>query len=186
LYRVRLQVGARTWEAPLTVMPDPRVTIAQQDYAAQFALAVGLAQALDASTVKLLQATNLRKQLKALQSAHAEPIATLAKGLDGKLAILLQPSPGAQETGARTGLSRVNADIASLYEQVLAADAAPTQAQSAAAEILLKEWQSIDAPSAKIWREDVPALNQALTRARLPILHGDVLASDEGESNDEE
>jgi hypothetical protein len=186
VYRVRLQVGARTWEAPLTVMPDPRVTIAQQDYAAQFALAEGLAHVLDASTVKLLQAGNLRKQLKALETAHAEPIATLAKGLDGKLAILLDSSLSAQDSGARPGLSRVNSDIASLYQQVVAADAAPTQAQSAAAESLLKEWQSIDAPSAKNWQADLAALNEALSKARLPILRSDVLAADEGDSNDEE
>jgi photosystem II stability/assembly factor-like uncharacterized protein len=186
VYRVRLQVGSRTWEAPLTVMPDPRVNLAQQGYVAQFALAQGLAQALDASTVKLLQAKNLRKQLKALETAHPEPIATQAKALDGKLEILLESSLSAQDTGARPGLSRVNGNIASLYEQVVAADAAPTQPQSAAAAVLLKDWQSIDASSAKISQEDVATLNQALTKARLPILHSDALTSDEGESNDEE
>ncbi len=39
VYRVRLEIGGHKWEQPLTVMPDPRVNIGQQDYAAQFALA---------------------------------------------------------------------------------------------------------------------------------------------------
>ncbi len=49
VYRVRLEMGSRKWEQPLTVLPDPRVSIDRQEYAAQFALAKGLAEALDAS-----------------------------------------------------------------------------------------------------------------------------------------
>ncbi len=61
---MRLEIGSRKWEQPLTVMPDPRVSIGQQDYAAQFALAKGLAEALDASTAKAQEVKSLRAQLK--------------------------------------------------------------------------------------------------------------------------
>src|ERR1700721_3495726 len=52
MYRVRLEIGGHKWEQPLTVMPDPRVSIGQQEYAAQYALAKGLAEALDAGPAK--------------------------------------------------------------------------------------------------------------------------------------
>jgi photosystem II stability/assembly factor-like uncharacterized protein len=189
-YRVRLQVGARRSEESLTVLPDPRVSIAQQDYVAQFALARDLAEALDASTKRLLQAKSLRSQLKMLESGHGEPIAAGAKALDEQLEALLQSGAGAatsaQDSGAHRGLERINGEIASLYEQVIAADAAPTQAQLSAAQNLSKDWQALAASSERIWREQLSSLNQALSGARLPPLRGDDAASDEGESNDEE
>jgi hypothetical protein len=183
-YRVRLQVGSRQWEQPLTVNPDPRVGIGQQDYAAQLTLAQELAEALDASTAKLLQVKSLRKQLKSL-SLSQEAIAAPAKALDQQLEALLESAASPQAGGARRGLERVNGDIASLYAQVASADAAPTPVQRSAAEGLSKDWQSIAGSSAKIWQGDFAALNQALTKARLPILRGDA-QPDEGESTDEE
>ena len=95
--------------------------------------------------------------------------------------------PGANaQPGARRGLERVNGDILSLYTQVLEADAAPTRAQQSAADSLLQEWQSLGAAAAKIWQDELAPLNQALTRAKLPVLRSDAAAPEEGESTDEE
>jgi hypothetical protein len=193
VYRVRLEVGTRKWEQSLTVMPDPRVTIGQQDYAAQFALAKGLAESLDASTAKAQEIKSLRAQLKALNTAQRAAIAPQAKELDEHLESLMengsaaQPSGAtAQASGAHRGLERVNGDILGLYTQVLEGDAAPTRAQQSAADSLFNEWQSIAAAAAKTWQDDLAPLNQALTRARLPTLRSDAVAPEEGESNDEE
>jgi photosystem II stability/assembly factor-like uncharacterized protein len=186
VYRVRLEIGSRKWEQPLTVTPDPRVTIAQQDYAAQFALAKSLAEALDASTAKAQEVKSLRAQLKARGAGQGEAIAAQAKKLDERFESLMESGANEQPSGAHRGLERVNGDILSLYTQALEADAAPTRAQQSAADTLLKEWQSIAAASAKIWQEDLAPLNQALKRARLPALRSDALAPEEGESNDEE
>jgi photosystem II stability/assembly factor-like uncharacterized protein len=186
VYRVRLEIGSRQWEQPLTVMPDPRVTIGQQEYAAQFTLAQGLAEALDASSVKVREAKSLRAQLKTLGTAQAAAIAAQAKELDERFASLLESGGNAQPNGAHRGLERVNGDILSLYTQVLDADAAPTKAQQSAADALFKEWQSIAAASAKTWQDDLAPLNQALKRARLPTLRSDAATPEEGESNDEE
>ena len=68
----------------------------------------------------------------------------------------------------------------------LAADAAPTQAQQAAAQDLSRDWQALAAYSVKIWQEQLAIVNQALAGARLPALRGDDSPSEEGESNDEE
>ena len=201
VYQVRLEIGARKWEQPLTVMADPRVSISPQDYAAQFALAKGLAESLDASTAKAQEIKSLRAQLKALSAAQREAIAQQAKELDEHFESLMENGANAQAAnvqaanaqaanaqagGAHRGLERVNGDLLSLYTQVLEADAAPTRAQQSAADSLFKEWQSIFAAAAKIWQDDLSPLNQALTRARLPILRSDAVAPEEGESNDEE
>jgi hypothetical protein len=143
----------------------------------------------------------LRAQLKALSTAQQAAIASQAKELDEHLESLMEnganaPAAGAQAGstqagstqvgGAHRGLERVNADILSLYNQVLEADAAPTRVQQSAAENLSKEWQSMLAAAAMIWRDDLSPLNRALTRARLPALRSDAVAPEEGESSDEE
>jgi len=92
----------------------------------------------------------------------------------------------AQPGAAHRGLERVNGEISSLYTQVLEADAAPTRVQQSAADSLLQEWRSLGAASAKIWQDDLAPLNQALARAKLPVLRSDAAAPEEGESNDEE
>jgi hypothetical protein len=186
VYRVRLESGGHQWEQPLTVMPDPRVGIGQQDYAAQFVLAKDLAEALDASTAKAQEIKALRAQLKTLHAPQAAAIAEQAKELDEHFESLMEQGANAQPSAAHRGLERVNGDILSLYTQVNEADAAPTQAQQSAADSLLQEWKSIAAASAKIWQDDLAPLNQALTRAKLPVLRSDAAAPEEGESTDEE
>src|SRR6185437_15223313 len=186
VYRVPLEIGGRKWEQQLNVMPDPRVNITQQDYAAQFALAKGLAEALDASSAKAREVKSLRAQLKKLGTAQGAAIAAQAKELDEHFESLMEQGAGTQPAATQRGLARVNGDIESLYTQVVNADAAPTQAQQSAADSLLQEWSSIAAASAKIWQENLAPLNQALARARLPGLRSDAAAPEEGESNDEE
>jgi len=145
-----------------------------------------LAASLDASTAKAQEIKSLRAQLKALNPAQQAAIAPQAKALDEHLESLMENGTNAQAGGAHRGLERVNADILSLYTQVLEADAAPTRAQQSAADNLSKEWQSILAAAAKIWQDDLAPLNQALTRARMPALRSDAVAPEEGESSDEE
>ena len=186
IYRVRLEIGGHQWEQPLIVMPDPRVNVAQQNYAAQFAVAKSLAEALDASSAKAQEVKALRAQIKALHAPQGAAVAAQAKELDEHFESLMDPGANGQPGGAHRGLERVNGEILSLYTQVLEADAAPTRAQQSAADSLLQEWQSLAAASAKIWQDDLAPLNQALTRAKLPVLRSDAAAPEEGESTDEE
>jgi photosystem II stability/assembly factor-like uncharacterized protein len=185
-YRVRLRMGGRELEQPLTLIQDPRVGMSQEEYVARLALAEDLAQALDSSTTKLLQVKYLRGKLPELDAAKAAGIAPLAKALDEQLKSLQEPVPKAEDSGAPRGIERLNREMAGLYIQVADVDAAPTQAQRSAAEILLKEWRLIAASSAKIWQENLAGLNQALAKARMPVLRGDATAADENDSSDEE
>ena len=186
-YRVRLQIGKREWEQPLTLLPDPRVRASQQDYAAQLALAQTLAQLLDSSTTKLLQAKYLRGRLKELAAAGSGAIAPLAKSLDEQLQSLEDgPSNAPGSDDGRSGLKRVNSEIATLYREIVSVDGAPTPAQRSAAQILLAKSQAIAASSARIWQENLAALNRELAKARLPVLRGDTEAAGENESTDEE
>jgi SMC interacting uncharacterized protein involved in chromosome segregation len=162
------------------VAADPRVSVGQQDYAAQFKLARGLAEALDASSAKSQEIKSLRAQIKTL---HAAQFQARAKELDEHFGSLMDHGTNAT---AMRGLERVNGEIQSLYTQVLEADAAPTRAQQKAAESLLTEWQSLSGAAAEISGDDLMPLNKALKRAKLPVLRSDAAAPEEGESSDEE
>ena len=186
LYRIKLIVGTRESQQPLTVLPDPRVTIGGPDYAAQFSLARDLAGALDASSAKAQEIKSLRAQLETLGAAHSSAITAQAKELDQHLDSLMQTGAESSPNAAHRGLERVNGDTLSLYTQVIDADVAPTPAQQSAAKSLFNEWNSISAASAKLWHDELAPLNLALKRARLPILRSELPAPDDGESNDEE
>jgi photosystem II stability/assembly factor-like uncharacterized protein len=186
VYRVRLTVGSHSYEQPLTVKPDPRVTLGQPEYSAQLTLAKGLAEAIDSSTAKLQEVKSLRAQLKKLVDLQRSTIEAQAKELDEHFESLMESGAAGQPGGAHRGLERVNGEMLTLYAQVIDADAAPTRAQQAAADALFDDWKSMSAASAKIWNDDLAPLNKALIRARLPILRSDALAPEEGESNDEE
>lgn len=181
VYRVRLEVGGHHWEQPVTVMPDPRVNIAQQDYAAQYALDKSLAEALSDSSATDQAIKALRAQIKTLHAP--QQIAAQAKELDGHFDSLMEHGVNAN---AQRGLERVNGEILSLYVEVGDADAAPTRAQQAAAGSLSQEWQALDAAATKMSQDELAPLNQALKRAKLPALRRDAAAPEEGESTDEE
>jgi hypothetical protein len=134
-----------------------------------------------------LQVKYLRGKLKELGAATAGAIPPLAKSLDAQLQSLEDGPPNALGSDdALNGLKRVNSEIAALYRAIVNVDAAPTQAQRSAAQILLTKSQAIAASSARIWQENLAALNQELAKARLPVLRGDTEAADENESTDEE
>jgi photosystem II stability/assembly factor-like uncharacterized protein len=181
-YRVRLRIGNKQWEQPLTVIADPRVKTSEPDFAQQLALAQGLASALDASTQELLKARSLRTQLRERTGVPAA-IAAQLKELNEKLESLIESKPG-DETWR--GLEKLNGDIGNLYGQVMSADTAPTKAQTSAAEALFKDWQSVAASSVLIWQQDVAALNRELTNAHLPPLRSELAAHDPGDDLDEE
>jgi photosystem II stability/assembly factor-like uncharacterized protein len=191
-YRIALNIGRHHWEQPLTVLADPRVNVTAQQFAAQYVLAQRLCDALSASSAKLLQARSLRTQISALDAAMSNQ----ARSLDHKLESLIDPKPidpkAGSEPGAATesapprGLERTNNDLQSLYEQVSSADAAPTGAQSRAAEQVLKDWAAMDAASADIWRKDIPALNLALKKAGLKALRDDVETNEGSTQVDED
>jgi flagellar biosynthesis/type III secretory pathway chaperone len=164
-YQVVLRAGSREWRAPLTVMPDPRVSATAADFEAQFTAARELAGVLDESTEALQRAQSLRDQIKKL----LEKPATLADKLhemDGHLAVLLKPD-GAQSQAR--GLEQLNGDAVILYGQVEAADAAPTAVQMSETDRAISDWQAL-APRWHDLQNEVKATNLALGKAKLPKL----------------
>jgi hypothetical protein len=188
-YRVRVAVGARQSEQPLTITPDPRIKTSAQEFAAQLALQQRLAEALDASTAALFEGRSLQAQLKALPASSRASLTPRIDAMEQRIATLLKPTagenPGASAASDR-GIERLNEDIGRVYAQVGAADAAPTAAQSAAAELALKSWQSLALEWQRLREQEVTALNHDLERARLAPLRVDLPPPRDLDQADEE
>ena len=193
-YRVRLLVGAQHWDQPLELRADPRLKLTADDYASQLALARQLAAGLDRSTTALLTARSLRAQAKERAAQVKSPKAggTLAAAaarlqqFDQRLGTLVsghepdnaehtmsataKTTAAAAATAQLRGLEELNGDLATLYDHVVRADAAPTAAQSTAAGHALADWQALEPQWQKVLATESPDLNSSLRRAHLAPL----------------
>jgi len=165
IYQVRLSVGKHQWHVPLTVMADPRVTMSAAEYAVQFATTRRLAETFAESTAALLESRSLRAQLKELSPKVSGSLSDQMHSLDAQIAELLESDQGEPR---RRGLERLNGDVAVLYGQIDGVDAAPTAVQIEESERVNADWQSLEPKWRRLQEVDVPALNRALAKARLP------------------
>ena len=170
-YTVRITVNGRRAEAPLTLVADPRVTLASEAYQAQFQLSAKLAARLDEASRALATARSLHEQLKAVPAAS--PVAAAAHAYDARIAALLEAPAGAAEGAAPPVLlPAVQGRIGTLYAEINRADAAPTAAQSTASAATATAL----APLTERWRgilAELPAVNAQLRAAGLAALNPD-------------
>ena len=167
-YQVRLSIGPHQWRVPLTVLADPRVKMSAQDYTAQFTSAHELAKAFDESSTALLACKSLRAQLEKLHSKAGEPLGEQMHLLDTHIGELLE-SPEELQPRPR-GLERLNGDAAALYGQINGVDALPTAVQNQQTERVIADWHDLEQRWRRLREAEVPQLNRALTKARLPQL----------------
>jgi photosystem II stability/assembly factor-like uncharacterized protein len=104
-YTVVLTVGKRTFLRPLTIVPDPRVTIAAADYRAQYALAARIVSAMN-HTYAAMQAAKLRRD-----AGTAERYEALNAGL-GRMLEVVEDADRAPPVVARGTVDRLIAGLA--------------------------------------------------------------------------
>ena len=167
-YQVRLSIGAHRWHAPLKILPDPRVMMSTQDYAAQFTAAHGLAEVFDESSVALLSCKSMRAQLGQLKSKAHGPMAEQILLLDTHIGELLESSE--KTSPPQRGLERLNGDAALLYGQINGVDAVPTAVQSEQASRVAADWHGLESRWRQLRDEDVPQLNRDLAKTGLARL----------------
>ena len=187
-YLVRLTVDGHHLEAPLTVVPDPRVHLTPGELEDQLRLARQLAELLTDSSRTLLAARSQQAQLKALT-----PTATKDADVQSytmRLATFLQDSTEnetlAQQPGAKqerleprsaaappSGLKDVQEHIASLYTEVTRGDAAPTAAQRSATETLARQLSGFTASWQQL-QADLVGVNKSLRAGGAPPIRADL------------
>ena len=186
-YQVRLSIGAHQWRAPLTVLPDPRVTLSDKDYAALFATTHGLAEAFDASSAALLACKSLRAQIETLKpkldaakldAASSEQVQLLDKHIGELMGspennLPEHVGPPDHVAPAARGLERLNGALDTLYGQINGVDAPPTAVQNAEAEGASADWHVLEQRWRQLLEAELPPVNRTLAKARLPQLAPD-------------
>jgi photosystem II stability/assembly factor-like uncharacterized protein len=177
-YTIVLTVEGRSYEQPLTLMMDPRVRTSLDDLAEQFKLSKQLYDewlALNSisesvrfirSHISELQKRTPAADLKAHIDALSAKLQTLAGAGGG---------PGGGGPGAGAGVARVTVASATgrvrtLFTLLEDVDVAPTPQVAGAVPDVLKDSHSLQESWQAIKSQDIPALNQELRAAGIPVL----------------
>lgn len=175
-YTVVLTVGGKSHEQPLTLMMDPRVKTSLADLAEQFRLSKQLYDewlALNSvsESVRLIrsQLSELQKRttagdLKTHLDALAEKLQALAGAGGGG------PGAGAGAAAARATVATTTGRLRTLFNLMEDVDLAPTPQAAAAVPDVVKDSHSLQETWQAIKSQDIPALNQELRGAGLPVL----------------
>jgi photosystem II stability/assembly factor-like uncharacterized protein len=130
-YEIVLNANGQTVRQTLTVVPDPRVHIAQADYIAQYSAAKRADSGLRVSYATFKSIAILRKAVSGREEAlgatlkanaadpEAKAAAEALKNLDAKIGEILEGANGS------TGIGAVNRDLARTSFMIESGDAAP-------------------------------------------------------------
>jgi photosystem II stability/assembly factor-like uncharacterized protein len=172
MYTVKLDVAAQTYTQPLEIKMDPRITAPVDHLDQQFRLASRICEAMKASFSSLGQIRAVRAQLRDLE--HQAPkgeVADAIHALEQKIAPFEGAPLGFGQAAHHDSFAQLNGQFGQLLSVVDGADAAPTQtAQDTTGDLqralttLENQWDDIKA-------RDVPALDDQLRRANLPIIN---------------
>jgi len=172
MYTVKLDVAGQIFTQPLEIKMDPRITAPVDQLDQQFRLASRICDAMNASFASLGQVRAVRAQLKELE--HQAPkgeVADAIHTLEQKAAALEGAPLGFGQAAHQDSFAQLNGQFGQLLGVVDGADAAPTQtAQDTTGDLertlttLQNKWDDVKA-------HDVPALNDQLRRANLPIIN---------------
>jgi photosystem II stability/assembly factor-like uncharacterized protein len=171
-YTVRLSANGATYTAPLAVKMDPRVKASTIDLAQQLQTQSELSDLLSRSSVALLQARSLSKELDDRSERATGALKNAIADLQKKLtAAIGDPAAQSANVMKEPSLTNVNGQVGTLYDQLDRADAAPTPVQSKATADLSAASASAIARWKDIIEIDLPALNMELRSANLQQIH---------------
>ncbi len=173
-YKVRLKVGGRTQEQPLTVTMDPRVTTPPQVLARQFELSMQCYEGAKQARTAAAEIRKLRAQLRDVKAKADKDLAEALGELDTKAGALEgverrrfeRPTGGPQ---APT-FARVAGEFQRLEDVLQGADAAPTSVVVSGCEETQKLFRELLGRWERLKDKDVKAVNERLRKANLPVL----------------
>jgi hypothetical protein len=174
-YTVRLTVGGRRFEQPLTLKMDPRVKTPPEGLKQQFALSMQCYEGARQARAVTAQVEKLRADLRSRgEKAKEAALKDATAALDRKLAALAGAAAGGRRPRGGGGGSReptfgrVQGEMGQLLRLLQRADATPTSPLVAAC----GEAQKTFAGLVERWRElsgkELRALNEKLRAAGLP------------------
>jgi photosystem II stability/assembly factor-like uncharacterized protein len=177
-YRVELAVGGRTLGAEFAVLPDPRATATEADYAAQYALLLRLHTLLDRAHGAVNRVRAVREQVEAwvrrtAQHAAGPQIAEAGRRLNARLAAAEEQLIQVKARSSQDTLNyptMLNAKLSFLAALVGGAESAPTRAQEQLCDDLAARVEAQVRAADAALAEDLPAFNALVRGAEVPAV----------------
>jgi photosystem II stability/assembly factor-like uncharacterized protein len=174
-YTVVLSVGGKSYQQPLTVVMDPRVKTSTADLAEQFKLSKQLYDEWMTLGSISESVRRIRGQITELRPRAPEgDLKTHLNALGEKLQALTGAGGvgpgGGGGGGARVTVASATGRVRTLFNLIEDVDVAPTPQVSAVIPDVLKDSHTLQESWLAIKSQDIPALNQELRAAGLPIL----------------
>ncbi|HEV7745371.1 MAG TPA: hypothetical protein VGO56_10285 [Pyrinomonadaceae bacterium] len=173
-YTVVLKVGGESYEQPLTLKMDPRVKTSNADLAEQFKLSKQLYDEWLVLSPVSESVRKARARITELQSRAAEgDLKTRLNALSEKLQALAGGAAGPATGGggvAQANLGTTIGRVKTLFDLIQDVDLAPTPQAAAAIPGVVKDSRVVEEMWQTIKSQDIPALNQQLRAAGLPLI----------------
>jgi hypothetical protein len=191
-YTAKLTADGKTYIQPLTLKMDPRIKPSDAELRAQFEMESGSVRGMNESFKMLSEVRSVREQLvdrakklSAGQGALADSIATLKKQLEDLEGGAQSSFYGVPSSGKPPeNLSTLNQHFGNILAVAESADAAPTtQAQTVYLE-LSGALQKLRAQWSSTRDNQIPTLNEALTKSGQEPINSAQPANEEPAAND--
>lgn len=176
-YTVVLTVNGKSYQQPLTIVMDPRVKTSNADLAEQFKLSKALYDewmTLDSISARLKR---IRGQIAELRPRAPEGnLKTHINALGEKLQALAGTGVGGPGGGgggggsARPTIASTSGRARTLFTLIEEVDLAPTPQVTAVVPDVVKDSHTLQETWLSIKSTDIPALNQELRAAGLPLI----------------
>jgi photosystem II stability/assembly factor-like uncharacterized protein len=177
-YQARLTVAGKSAVTPIEVKLDPRVKTSAHDLLEQFQFMLKLRDRQDEMNKAILAIRDLRTQLQSLEKRFekrddakrvVEQGAALRKKISAIEEELIQVNSKASEDELNYP-TKLNSEFGYLQNAVDSADASPTEAERAVFAQLDQQLESQLVSWRAVLAQDVPALNDAMRQASLPLI----------------
>ncbi|MBV8200485.1 MAG: glycosyl hydrolase, partial [Acidobacteria bacterium] len=180
-YTVRLTVDGKVSSLPLTVRPDPRVTVSAADLEAQLQLALEVRDAITRLTRTVVRLREVRQQLVSRNQllkgdARAEPLVKASAELAQKLDVLEAKlhNPKAEivyDVLAQKGGAQLYSRLSPLLDWVESGDGAPAEGVREVFADQQKELAARQGDLEKLLASDLSPLNEAAAKLGLPGIY---------------
>ncbi|HEY4979775.1 MAG TPA: hypothetical protein VII25_11460, partial [Candidatus Acidoferrum sp.] len=177
-YQVRLTVAGKSITYPLEVVMDPRVKTSATDLQTQFDLMLKLRDRQEEMNKAILGIRDLRGQLLSVEKRlgagdSTKPLREQSEALRKKISSieneLVNPEAKASEDELNYP-TKLNSKLGFLTAAVDSADAAPTEGEQGVFDALNPQLETQLVRWREITAKEVPALNEALRSASIPIV----------------
>jgi photosystem II stability/assembly factor-like uncharacterized protein len=178
-YQVRLTVGDVVQTQPLTIAPDPRLTVSAADLEQQFELKLAIRDRISAVNAMLNQIQAIRKQSdewesraknSQVEAAAREAVASAAASLRDKLTALEDELLVVKPDVPRPVPNRLKEKLATLSAIIDESDHAPTRGATDVFATLAAQVEDVQARLRAVVATDVAQFASRIREAGIPVI----------------